>query len=84
KAAVLGAVAAAASAAGAVGVDTHICGKPLTGPVPAPHGPGMVIDGSKTVQINFLPACREGDTVLEALGGPDKIQKGCATVKIGG
>jgi uncharacterized Zn-binding protein involved in type VI secretion len=29
---------------------------------------GVVIDGSTTVTVNFLPACRKGDTLLEAVG----------------
>ena len=61
--------------------DTHACTTPL--PVP-PHGPGVVIDGSATVMINGLPACRLGDTVLEAVGPPNKIVKGEFTVIIGG
>ncbi len=61
--------------------DTHVCATPL--PIP-PHGPGFVIDGSKTVMINGLPACRQGDTVLEALGPPNKIAMGLPTVIIGG
>lgn len=61
--------------------DKHICPMPL--PVP-PHGVGVVIDGSATVMINNLPACRMGDTILEALGPPDKIVKGEMTVIIGG
>jgi uncharacterized Zn-binding protein involved in type VI secretion len=67
------------SAAG--GADIHACMTPL--PIP-PHGPGVVIDGSATVLINNLPACRLGDTVLEALGPPNKIAKGEMTVIIGG
>jgi uncharacterized Zn-binding protein involved in type VI secretion len=67
------------SAAG--GADIHACMTPL--PIP-PHGPGVVIDGSATVLINNLPACRMGDTVLEALGPPNKIAKGDTTVIIGG
>ncbi|WP_167561774.1 lipase family protein [Bosea lupini] len=61
--------------------DTHIC--PIPTPLP-PHGPGMVIDGSQTVLVNGLPLCRQFDTVLEALGGPDKIAVGEFTVLIGG
>jgi uncharacterized Zn-binding protein involved in type VI secretion len=79
--------AAAASAMGALitgmagGADIHTCATPL--PLP-PHGPGVVIDGSPTVLINGLPACRQGDTVLEALGPPDKIAPVCClTVIIG-
>jgi uncharacterized Zn-binding protein involved in type VI secretion len=67
--------------AAAGGADIHACTTPL--PVP-PHGPGVVIDGSKTVLINNLPACRLGDTVLEAIGPPNKIVKGEMTVIIGG
>jgi uncharacterized Zn-binding protein involved in type VI secretion len=67
------------SAAG--GADIHVCTTPL--PIP-PHGPGVVIDGSTTVLINNLPACRLGDTVLEAVGPPNKIVKGETTVIIGG
>jgi uncharacterized Zn-binding protein involved in type VI secretion len=65
----------------AAGADIHMCATLL--PIP-PHGPGVVIDGSKTVLINNLPACRQGDTVLEAVGPPDKIMKGETTVIIGG
>jgi uncharacterized Zn-binding protein involved in type VI secretion len=65
----------------AAGADIHICATPL--PLP-PHGPGVVIDGSKTVMINNLPACRMGDTVLEAVGPPNKIVKGEFKVIIGG
>ena len=63
------------------GADIHACVTPL--PVP-PHGPGVVIDGSATVMINNLPACRMGDTILEAIGPPNKIAKGEMTVIIGG
>ena len=71
-------------AAAAGGTDGHMClGIP---PVPfgVPHGPGIVMDGSKTVMINSMPACRLGDTVTEAIGGPNKIVMGCMTVIIGG
>lgn len=75
--------AAAAATAGGV-VDVHNC---VTPPPPAPpplHGPGLVTDGSKTVLINGLPACRLGDTVVEAFGPPNKIVLGQPTVIIGG
>jgi uncharacterized Zn-binding protein involved in type VI secretion len=65
----------------AAGADIHTCTTPL--PIP-PHGPGVVIDGSKTVVINNLPACRLGDTILEAVGPPNKITMGEPTVLIGG
>jgi uncharacterized Zn-binding protein involved in type VI secretion len=66
------------SAAG--GADIHACVTPL--PIP-PHGPGVVIDGSPTVLINNLPASRMGDTIMEAIGPPNKIAMGCPTVIIG-
>jgi uncharacterized Zn-binding protein involved in type VI secretion len=66
--------------AAAGGADIHACTTPL--PIP-PHGPGVVIDGSPTVLINGLPACRQGDTIIEAVGPPDKIALGLQTVIIG-
>ncbi|MBL8227942.1 MAG: PAAR domain-containing protein [Bryobacterales bacterium] len=66
--------------AAAGGADIHMCTTPL--PIP-PHGPGVVIDGSPTVLINNLPACRMGDTIIEAIGPPNKIVKGEFTVLIG-
>jgi uncharacterized Zn-binding protein involved in type VI secretion len=61
--------------------DIHLCATPL--PLP-PHGPGVVVDASQTVLINGLPASRMGDTIVEALGPPNKITMGCPTVIIGG
>ena len=61
--------------------DIHACVTPS--PVP-PHGPGVVVDGSATVLINNMPACRMGDTIIEPLGPPNKIMKGEMTVIIGG
>ena len=61
--------------------DIHACVTPS--PVP-PHGPGVVVDGSKTVVINNMPACRLGDTIVEPLGPPNKIVKGQMNVIIGG
>lgn len=63
------------------GADIHACTTLL--PVP-PHGPGVVIDGSQTVFVNGLQACRMGDTILEAIGPPNKIANGETTVIIGG
>lgn len=74
-------ISAAAASSPPGMADIHQCATPL--PVP-PHGPGVVIDGSKTVLINGLPACRMGDTILEALGPTNKIVKGEMTVLIGG
>jgi uncharacterized Zn-binding protein involved in type VI secretion len=64
----------------AAGTDMHVCATPL--PIP-PHGPGVVIDPSKTVIIANMPAARMGDTILEAIGPPNKIAKGEITVIIG-
>lgn len=72
---------ASAISAASGGADIHACVTPF--PVP-PHGPGVVIDGSATVMINNLPACRMGDTILEPIGPPNKIAKGEMTVIIGG
>lgn len=80
KATVLAAMSSMISAAAAGGADIHACVTPF--PVP-PHGPGVVIDGSPTVLINNLPACRQGDSILEALGPTNKISMGCMTVQIG-
>ncbi|MBC5795675.1 MAG: PAAR domain-containing protein [Sphaerospermopsis kisseleviana] len=74
-------ISAAAASSPPGMADIHQCATPL--PIP-PHGPGVVIDGSKTVLINGLPACRMGDTILEALGPTNKIVKGEMTVLIGG
>jgi uncharacterized Zn-binding protein involved in type VI secretion len=67
------------SAAG--GADIHVCATPL--PIP-PHGPGVIVDGSQTVLIDKLAACRQGDTIVEAVGPPNKIVMGLPTVIIGG
>jgi uncharacterized Zn-binding protein involved in type VI secretion len=80
KASMLASMSSAITGA-AAGADIHMCTTPL--PIP-PHGPGIVIDGSATVMIDNLPACRMGDTVLEAIGPPNKIVKGETTVIIGG
>ncbi len=65
---------------GAGGADIHICATPLP-----PHGPGVVVDGSQTVLINNLSACRLGDTIVEAFGPPNKIAPPCMpNVIIGG
>ena len=66
--------------ASAGGADIHNCATLL--PLP-PHGPGVVIDGSQTVLINGLSACFLGNTIVEAVGPPNKIVMGCLTVRIG-
>jgi uncharacterized Zn-binding protein involved in type VI secretion len=77
------------SAAKGAGADIHMCSMPYV-PIPptpappgAPHGPGVVIDGSATVMLNNLPAARMGDHILEALGPINMIAKGEMTVMIG-
>ena len=80
KASMLASMSSMISSASA-GADIHLCTTPL--PVP-PHGPGVVITGSATVMIDNLPAARQGDTILEAVGPPNKISMGCPTVLIGG
>jgi len=83
EAAKSGAAAAMGSmiASAAAGADMHACTVPL--PVP-PHGSGVVIDGSQTVLINNMPACRLGDTIVEPVGPPNKITSGETSVVIGG
>jgi len=79
KAAAAAAMGSAISSA-AGGSDIHACTTPL--PIP-PHGPGIVITPSTTVMIALFPAARQGDTILEAVGPPNKIAMGCPTVVIG-
>jgi uncharacterized Zn-binding protein involved in type VI secretion len=62
--------------------DMHMCPMPSP-PTPVPHGVGYVIDGSTCVLTHGLPQCALGDTVLEAIGPPNKIVKGEFTVLIG-
>lgn len=81
KSAALASMSSVISGLAASGADIHACMTPL--PIP-PHGPGVVINGSATVQTNFLPQCRMGDTVLEAVGPPNTIVKGEMTVIVGG
>lgn len=67
--------------AAAGGSSVHACA--TVWPLPL-HGPGVVIDGSATVSIENAPACRQGDTIIEAIGPPNKIAMGCLTVIVGG
>jgi uncharacterized Zn-binding protein involved in type VI secretion len=62
------------------GADIHNCVTLLPAP---PHGPGVVITPSKTVIICNFGAARQGDTILEAVGPPNKITMGEPTVIIG-
>ena len=68
------AMASAIAASSVGGADKHLC---------AWHGAGVVIDGSRTVFINKLPACRMGDTIIEPIDPPNKITRGCFSVLIG-
>ncbi|MGB3191277.1 MAG: PAAR domain-containing protein [Limnoraphis sp.] len=52
-------------------------------PVAPPHANGVVINGSSTVLINGLPACRQGDLIQETTS-VNTIILGCPTVFIGG
>ncbi len=80
KGAAVAAMGSAISAAAAGGASVHVC----TTPWPAvPHGPGVVVDGSPNVVIENMPACRLGDTIVEAIGPPNKVTMGCPTVIIG-
>jgi uncharacterized Zn-binding protein involved in type VI secretion len=81
KAALLASMSSAISTAAAGGTDIHNCN---TFPLMPMHGPGVVITGSATVMVNNMPACRLGDTILEAIGPPDLIVMGCMTTIIGG
>ncbi|MEI2782270.1 MAG: hypothetical protein V9H25_13835 [Candidatus Competibacter sp.] len=58
----------------------HACATPYP---PIPHGPGVVVDGSGKVLINNLPACFQGNTIVEALGPANQISMGCPQVLIG-
>ncbi|MBF2064583.1 MAG: PAAR domain-containing protein [Calothrix sp. C42_A2020_038] len=60
--------------------DIHSC--PIV-KVAVPDGAGVVIDGSQTVLINGLPACRMGDTIQETTS-VNKIVAGELTVMVGG
>jgi uncharacterized Zn-binding protein involved in type VI secretion len=50
-----------------------------------PNGPGVIIGGSTTVQINYLPAGRQGDQIREVMAlDPNAVAVGLPTVLIGG
>jgi len=80
KATALASMSASINALAAGGTDIHLCCTPF--PLP-PHGPGVVINGASTVLIDNLPACRQGDTILEAIGPANRISMGCSNVHIG-
>jgi uncharacterized Zn-binding protein involved in type VI secretion len=59
--------------------DLHVCPKVE----PVPHVGGPIFSGSANVIIGFLPAAREGDSVVcYPIGPADKIKQGSATVLI--
>ncbi|WAS96593.1 PAAR domain-containing protein [Nannocystis punicea] len=63
--------------------DFHVCPKVEPGPVP--HVGGPIFSGSANVIIGFLPAAREGDSVVcFPLGAADRIKQGSSTVVING
>lgn len=43
----------------------------------------MVVDGSTKVLINNLPACFQGNMIVDALGPANQIAMGCPQVLIG-
>lgn len=77
---VAGAVADMASLMASFAADIHTC--PIV-KVLIPDGPGVVINGSQTVLINGLAACRIGDIIQEATS-VNTIAMGLPTVLIGG
>jgi uncharacterized Zn-binding protein involved in type VI secretion len=81
KTATAAAMAASVQAAALAGGDVHTCSVPMP---PVIHGPGVVVNGSATVRINGMPACRAGDTLVEAIGPPNTISGGESSVQIGG
>ena len=63
--------------------DFHVCPKVEPGPVP--HVGGPIFSGSANVIIGFLPAAREGDSVVcFPIGPADQIKQGSASVLING
>lgn len=70
----------AASLIGSFTADIHTC--PVV-KVVVPDGVGVVINGSQTVLINGLAACRVGDTIQETTS-VNSIVMGEMTVLIGG
>lgn len=79
KASMAAAMGSAITAA-AAGADIHAC--VTLWPLP-PHGPGVVIQGSPTVLVNHFRFARQGDQILEAIGGTNSITGGCLNVLVG-
>lgn len=68
-------------ASAAAGADVHACLTPW--PIP-PHGAGVDIQGSPTVMVTGRHKIgRQGDQILEAIGGMSSIVGGCPTVLVG-
>lgn len=74
------AASAASTIAGFAPADIHAC--PIVKLV-VPDGAGVVINGSQTVLINGLAACRMGDTIQETTS-VNSIAAGEFTVLVGG
>ena len=67
------------------GMDQIVCPMLLLKVGGPPNGPGVIIGGSKTVQINNLPAGRATDQIREAAAlDPNMVAVGVPTVQIGG
>lgn len=77
---VAGAAMSATISSAAAGADMHVCMTPW--PLP-PHAIGVDIEGSPTVLVNGFRQARQGDKVLEAIGGTSSIVGGCPTVLVG-
>lgn len=77
---VAAAAMSATIASAAAGSDMHICLTPW--PIP-PHAIGVDIEGSPTVLVNGFRQARQGDKLLEAIGGTGSITGGCPTVLVG-
>lgn len=70
-----------AIASAAAGADVHACVTPW--PMP-PHGSGVDTQGSPTVMVTGRHKLgRQGDQILEAIGGMSSIVGGCPTVLVG-
>ena len=67
------------------GMDQIVCPMLLLKIGGPPNGPGVIIGGSTTVQINGLPAGRAFDQIREVMAlDPNMVAVGFPTVQIGG
>jgi uncharacterized Zn-binding protein involved in type VI secretion len=78
--ALIASTASSVAVAGGGPPDIHVCTIPL--PIP-PHGPALVTSGSASVFIGGFAAARVNDPVMDAVGPPNSITAGEATVLIG-